>query len=328
MPFSASGTGIEFEPATRFEHSSNEPVLPLGSGLTLDRPLSADHAIDAVVRDTAARTAGYEGARTPDQWFGGPALSASAGSMVLRDGAGHVVDSLNYGGLVDPWAGEGYQARSGAGESGCSVATPGGAGPRGFAGFGAAARAPKRSAGRVVDGLDSDSNCGDFALQSVTSLAAPAAAGATNVKVASVESYRIGQTILVDTGASRETAIVANVGTPGATTAATATPVGATFIPVASLTGFGAGQSITVGSGATRETATIAGVTGGRRRFGADGGLSITVAAPLTRAHAAGAEVAGTGITLRAPLSMAHESGAQIADHAPTPGAPNRYTSK
>ena len=45
--------------------------------------------------------------------------------MVLRDAAGLVVDSLNYGGLVDPWAAEGYQAVSGAEQSGCHVPTPG-----------------------------------------------------------------------------------------------------------------------------------------------------------------------------------------------------------
>ena len=67
-------------------------------------------------------TAGYQGTPAPDQWFGGPELTTSApaafggltslkaGSMVLRDAAGLVVDSLNYGGLVDPWAAEGYQA--------------------------------------------------------------------------------------------------------------------------------------------------------------------------------------------------------------------------
>jgi hypothetical protein len=45
--------------------------------------------------------------------------------MVLRDAAGLVVDSLNYGLLVDPWAAEGYQAVSGAGQSGCRVTAPG-----------------------------------------------------------------------------------------------------------------------------------------------------------------------------------------------------------
>ena len=125
MPFSVRGTGISFEPATAFAHSSNEPVLPLGTGITLDQPLTMDHAINAVVRDQKVTTAGYQGTPAPNQWFGGPALSSRAGNMVLRDAAGNVVDGLNYGGLVDPWAAEGYQAASGAGESGCRVPSPG-----------------------------------------------------------------------------------------------------------------------------------------------------------------------------------------------------------
>src|SRR6202023_1396473 len=100
-------------------HSSNEPVQPLGTGIALDTPLAKDHAIDAVVRDGVVTAAGYQGASAPNQWFGRPALSPGAGSMVLRDAAGLVVDSLNYGGLVDPWASKGYQATSGTGESGC-----------------------------------------------------------------------------------------------------------------------------------------------------------------------------------------------------------------
>ena len=45
--------------------------------------------------------------------------------MVLRDAEGNVVDGLNYGGIVDPWAAEGYQAASGASASGCFVPSPG-----------------------------------------------------------------------------------------------------------------------------------------------------------------------------------------------------------
>src|SRR6185503_14014814 len=88
IPFSARGTGISFSPATAFAHSSNEPVLPLGTGITLDRPLARAHAIDAVVREAAVTTAGYQGAPAPNQWFGGPVLSPAAGTMVLRDAAG------------------------------------------------------------------------------------------------------------------------------------------------------------------------------------------------------------------------------------------------
>src|ERR1019366_3589309 len=110
----------------------------------------------------------------------------------------------------------------------------------------------------------------------------------------------------------------ATVGTAGATSVATATSVGATVIPVPNAIGFRDGQTITIDSGANSETAVISSV----RRFG---GTTITIAAPLTHAHAAGVQVSGTGITLTAALTRAHASGAQVTDNVPTPGAPNRY---
>jgi hypothetical protein len=326
MPFSARGTGISFQPAATFAHSSNEPIQPLGTGITLDKPLAKAHAINAVVRDAQVTTTGYQGTLAPNQWFGGPALttsaanpfggrvfSISAGNMVLRDAAGLVVDSLNYGGLVDPWAAEGYQAASGAHQSGCSVPAPASA-----RGFGPAAAETNRSAGRFPDGLDTDSNCTDFLVQPATTLAAASPAGATNIKVASVEYFAAGQTIMIDAGANRQTAVIATVGTAGATTVGAATEVGATVIPVASVEGFNNGQTITIDSGSNHETAVVVSTT----RFG---GARITVAAPLTHVHAAGAQVSGTGITLTAALTKAHAVGAQIATHVPTPGAPNQY---
>ncbi len=318
LPFSVRGTGISFQPETAFAHSSNEPVLPLGTGITLDSPLAKDHEIDAVVRDAAVTTAGYQGTPAPNQWFGGPALSPSAGNMVLRDAAGLVVDSLNYGGLVDPWAAEGYQAASGSGQSGCHVTTPGPASR--FGRFASAAGETDRSAGRFPDGADTDSNCNDFLLQAATTLPAGSAAGATNIKVASVADFAAGQKIMIDTGANLETAVIATVGTAGATTAGAATNAGATVIPVASVMGFSAGQTITIDSGANHETAVVASTS-----FFGRGGPSITVAAPLTFAHAAGAPVSGTGITLTAALTRVHAGGAQVAVNVPTPGAPNQY---
>jgi hypothetical protein len=317
LPFSAKGTGITFQPETASAHLSNEPVQPLGTGITLDRPLAKDHAIDAVVRDAVVTTSGYQGTPAPNQWFGGPALAPGAGNIVLRDAAGLVVDSLNYGLLVDPWSSEGYQAASGAGQGGCRVPSPGSAG-----GFGAATAAAttNRSAGRFPDGVDTDSNCTDFLLQPATNLPAGSAAGATNVKVASVADFAAGQTIMIDTGANRETAVIATVGTGGATTAGAATDVGATVIPVTGGFGFTPGQSITIDSGANQETAVVVAAGGGR------GGARITVAAPLTHAHAAGAQVSGSGITLTAALTKAHASGAQVVSDVPTPGAPNKYT--
>ena len=331
MPFSARGTGITFQPATAFAHSSNEPVQPLGTGITLDKPLVRAHAIDAVMRDAVVTTAGYQGTPPPRQWFGGPALSPSAGTMVLRDAAGLVVDSLNYGLLVDPWASEGYQAKSGAGESGCRVPSPG-AGRGGFGGFGGpgapSVTTPHRSAGRFPDGLDTDSNCNDFLLQPASTLSAASAAGATNIKVSSVADFVAGQTLQIDAGAALETAVIATVGTAGATTMGAATGAGATVIPVAGGMGFTAGQAITIDSGANQETAVVASigrVFGPGGPGGPGGGFTITVAEPLKSAHAAGAQVSGTGITLTAALTKAHASGAQVAVSVPTPGAPNRY---
>jgi hypothetical protein len=247
--------------------------------------------------------------------------------MVLRDSADLVVDSLNYGGLVDPWASEGYHGTSGAGESGCRVPTPG-AGRGGFGGPAApAASTPHRSAGRFPDGVDTDSNCTDFLLQPATTLSATSVAGASNIKVAGVADFGAGQTIAIDTGASLETAVIATVGTAGATTVGADTNVGATVIPVASGTGFTAGQTVTIDSGANQETAVVASATGGRggRGGGPITGATITVARPLTFAHAAGAQVSGTGITLAAALTRPHASGAQVASDIPTPGAPNKY---
>ncbi|HKX32108.1 MAG TPA: arabinofuranosidase catalytic domain-containing protein, partial [Blastocatellia bacterium] len=317
LPFAVQGTGISFQPKTTFAHSSNEPVQPLGTGVTLDKPLVKDHDINAVVRDAVVTAAGYRGTVAPNQWFGGPALSPGAGSMVLRDAAGLVVDSLNYGLLVDPWVAEGYQATSGAGQGGCRVTSPGIAG-----GFGPAAAAVvriNRSAGRFPDGLDADSNCTDFLLQPATTLPIGSAAGASQLKVGSVADFAAGQTITIDTGTSLETAVIAAVGTAGATTVRAASNLGATMIPVASAAGFSAGQTITLDSGANQETAVVAATSGGRN------GATITVTAPLKSTHAAGAQVSGSGITLTAALTKSHDSGAPVAASFPTPGTPNQY---
>jgi hypothetical protein len=326
LPFSVRGTGISFEPATAFAHSSNEPVQALGTGITLDSPLAHNHEINAAVRDAAVTTAGYQGTPAPNQWFGGPELVTNSpqfgrsitvkeGNMVLRDAAGLVVDSLNYGGLVDPWAAEGYQGVSGMNQSGCFVPAPGAsAGDNPFA----SARAVTASAGRFPDGADSDRNCTDFLTQATAALSIASAAGATNIKISSVEGFDSGQTVQIDAGANLETAVIATVGTAGATTVRTATNASATEIPVVSVTGFSEGQTITIDNGANSETAVIASI----RPWGPP---SIAVKAPLTHAHTAGTQVSGTGITFTTALTHAHASGAQVTDNVPTPGAPNRY---
>ena len=328
LPFSDRGTGISFQPATAFAHSSNEPVQPLGTGITLDRPLAHEHAINAVVRDAAVTTAGYQGTRLPDQWFGGPALATNSplfgrmlslkeGSLVLRDATGLVVDSLNYGGLADPWAAEGYQATSGVDESGCYAPAPGPAsGP-----FAATAQPFTASAGRFPDGADTGSNCTDFHTQATATLAAVSAAGATNIKVTSIKGFDVGQTIFIDTGANRESAVIASVGTAGATSMTTETSLGTNEILVPSVNGIAEGETITIDAGANAETAVVASTSSW-------GESRITLAQPLTMAHPAGTPISGTGITLNAPLARAHAIGAPITDNLPTPGAPNRFADR
>jgi hypothetical protein len=314
LPFAVRGTGISVAPATAFAHSSNEPVLALGTGIELDRPLAHNHPVDAGVAKAGMTSAGYQGP-APNQWFGGPVLAASAGSMVLRDASGHVADSLNYGLLVDPWASEGYQGVSGFGQAGCKVPSPASA-------FGggrqAAAQGIDRSAGRFPDGADSDSNCQDFHTQPATSLAAPSSIGGTTLKVAATADFAPGQSVTIDSGANLDRAVIAAVGTPGGTALALDAAAGATLLRVASVTGFSAGQRITIG-GVAGESATVLLTASGR------GGARLSLTAPLTQTHKAGEEVSGSGLTFAAPLPHAHAAGVRILGNAATPGAPNAY---
>jgi hypothetical protein len=327
LPFSDRGTGISFQPATAFAHSSNEPVQALGAGIALDRPLANGHGIHDVVRDAVVKTAGYQGTPVPDQWFGGPELTTRSpqfghsitveeGSMVLRDASGVVADSLNYGGLVDPWAAEGDQAGSGAVLSGCYVPAPGSV----FEPWSTVVTpvATNTSAGRFPDGADTDSNCTDFLTQAVATLLGTSPVGATNLKVTSSEGFRPGQTILIDPGANLETAVISTVGTAGATTLSTSTRLGATVLHTANVTGFARGQTISIDDGANSETAVVFSIRGGASP-------TITLAAPLARAHASGRQISGSGISLTSPLTRPHTTGAQVSDNLPTPGAPNQY---
>jgi hypothetical protein len=327
LPFSNRGTGISFQPATAFAHSSNEPVLPLGTGITLDSPLAKDHAVNSVVRDARVTTAGYQGTPSPNQWFGGPELTTSSplfgrtitirqGSMVLRDGVGVVVDNLNYGGLVDPWAAKGNQGVSGMEKNGC-YAPAGGGGEW----FNPSAGATNTSSGRFPDGKGSDSNCTDFLTQAAANLSAASATVATNIKVSSVAGFGVGQKIMIGIGSEMETAAIATVGSAGATSVGSATSEGATEIPVAGADGFRDGQTISIDDGPNSEEAVIASV----RRFG---GPAITVTKPLAHAHATGATISGSGITLTTATTRSHASGVPVTGNFPTPGAPNRYYGK
>ncbi len=320
------GTGITFEPATRFSHKSGDAVQALGSGITLDSPLVRSHAYGGAIINPLATTVGYQGLPAPNQWYGEP-LATSAGSIALSDASGLVlVDAMVYGSqqsnssangpITSPEIAtlEGDQS-----QGGCIVVVP-----RASSGAGV-------SRGRFPDGLDTDSNCSDFLVQSFTSLSAPSASGANNIKVSVMADFSAGQKIIIGTGTNSESAVIRTIGTTGATTVSTATQAGTKVIHVAGTEGFSTGQTITIDSDANRETAIIATVTGGRRRFGPRGTApvdSITVTLPLNKVHNVGAQVSGSGITLESPLTRAHDNGAQVASYLPTPGAPNQYFRK
>jgi hypothetical protein len=323
IDLSDAGTGIGFSPATRFPHVSGDAVQALGGGITLDRSLARSHAYGAAVVSPLDTTAGYQGPPAPNQWFGAT-LSARAGSIALLDASGSlVVDAMVYGSQQSNSSGNGTivspeiaTVEGDQGKGGCIVVAPA---PSGGPGPAAPNAAANRSVGRFPDGTDTDSNCNDFLTQATTSLSAASDAGATNIKVASVADFEAGQTILIDTGANPETAVVAEVGTAGATTVSTAIGAGETVIPVADVTGFNVGQTISIDREGSHETAVV--VSTNRR-----GNATIGVAAQLTFAHAAGAQISGSGITLAAGLNRAHASGTQVsASGPPTPGAPNQY---
>jgi hypothetical protein len=272
-------------------------------------------------------TTGYQGPPAPNQWFG-TALSIRAGSIALFDAsASVVVDAIVYGSQQSNSSANGTitspeiaTLEGDQGKGGCIVVVP--SPPRTFGPAAMTADYTNRSVGRFPDGRDSDSNCTDFMLQPSTTLATGSPSGATNIKVASVTGFAPDQAITIDTATNMEPAVIATVGTPGATTAGAPTDVGATVIPVAGAIGFTAGQSVTIGSGANHEIAVVVLATGGR------GGARITVAAPLRFAHAAGTQISGSGITLTSALTRAHGFGAQVASGAPTPGASNRIHAK
>ena len=241
---------------------------------------------------------------------------ATMGSLALMDAAGAVVvDSVDWSNSVT----SGVVISPVLAEGGCPALMPGGRGGRGGT---APPAITNLSIFRWPDGADSDSNCADFRVQAATTLPIGSAEGATNLKVASVAEFSPGQTITIDTGANRETAVVASVGSAGATTAGAPTGAGATVIPVASLTGFSVSDMIAIDTGANQETAVLVSTTGGIR---GQTTTTISVATPLKFAHATGAPVSGTGILLTAPLTRAHAGGTQVTGDVPTPGAPNQY---
>jgi hypothetical protein len=243
------------------------------------------------------------------------------------DAGGRVVDAIVYGSQQSSSSANGSITspeiavlEADQGRGGCIVVMPVPANGRG-GGPAPTQSAAGRSVGRFPDGRDADSLCTDFRIQPVTTLAAPSSLGVTNIKVSSIADFRAGQTLVIDTGVNVETAIIATVGTAGATTIGVATAAGETVIPVAGTAGFVIGQMITIDNGANQEAAVVMSIAGGGR----GGGATMTVAMPLRFTHPVASQLSGSGMTLNTSLTRAHAGGAPVASSPPTPGTANRY---
>lgn len=143
-----------------------------------------------------------------------------------------------------------------------------------------------------------------------TTLAAPARAGDTNIKVASTGGIAVGAKLTIDPDGTPETVTVTAVGTGPSgftpTLVAAANP-GDTNVKVNFTFGMTAGDVMRIDTGANVEFATIQSVgTAGT------GGTGVTFTAPLSLPHAVGAPALdlGTGVTFTPALTGAHAYGA------------------
>jgi PKD domain-containing protein/peptidase M28-like protein len=152
-----------------------------------------------------------------------------------------------------------------------------------------------------------------YSQTNVTSLSAPVLAGASNIRLLNVQGTGLGagQTVVIDPLGTPEVRTITN--NPGAatvpTTLAAAAAIGDTNVKVVSTAGMAANRPLVIDTGASQEIATI-------QTVGSAGpaGTGVTVSAPLTKAHAAGAELydAGAGGNLNQPLSASHTLGALV----------------
>ena len=144
-----------------------------------------------------------------------------------------------------------------------------------------------------------------------TTLAAPVAAGAKTLNLASVNGILPGTAVLIDQAGEHEVKTVATQGTSArtATTLAAAASAGDTTIKVASVSNMVAGERISVDTGANQELGSV-------KTVGTAGasGTGVTLDQPLAKAHASGAAAQdlGTGITLSSPVAKDYAAGTTV----------------
>ncbi|MBO0867297.1 MAG: glycoside hydrolase family 3 C-terminal domain-containing protein [Micromonosporaceae bacterium] len=148
---------------------------------------------------------------------------------------------------------------------------------------------------------------------SVSTLGEAAGSGATTILVGSVAGMVAGSKLVIGPAGTPETVTVTNVGTGQQipTTLAADAAAGDPVIKVASVANIVAGERIRLDAAgsANQEFATVQAVG----TAGADG-TGVTLAAPLTKPHAAGAvaQDLGSGVTFAPPLSKDHAGGAAV----------------
>ena len=165
---SCPGTGVSFEPATRFAHVSGEAVQPLGTPYKLDKPLKSDVAAYDVANIVIC-----DGGPGFDYDIFGYAPFQTAGSIALVDPAtGAVLDAIVYGSQQSNSSANGTIASpelatlEGVQDGGGCIAVL----PQIRPSFrpGASESLPLyRSLVRYPDGADTDNLCRDFRLSSL-----------------------------------------------------------------------------------------------------------------------------------------------------------------
>jgi alpha-L-rhamnosidase len=153
-----------------------------------------------------------------------------------------------------------------------------------------------------------------------TALAAPVAAGDTNIPVASVSGYTVGAPLTIDTGSAQESTTISSVGTAAgaATTLFASAASGATNVKVASTSGMTVRQQIGIGSGTDFEERSIANV--------GTAVVSTTLFAPAS-AGATNIKVASTsGLVAGAVLSIDSTGGSPETATIQTVGTQGRNT--
>ena len=250
--------------------------------------------------------------------------------MVLRDAAGLVVDSLNYGGLVDPWAAEGYQGTSPG--SGSCVAAPS-AGGRRLRRAGRSGRRARSERGPLPGRRRHRQQLQRFPVADRHRLwrliRPPARTISKSPAWQTLPPARRLLLIRARTARPPSSRRLARRAAPRWALPPTwARPL--SLSPARQALAPARPSPLTVARTSRRRLsppspAAVAVAGAALAAVGWRWRQPITVAAPLTIAHAVGAQVSGTGITFTTALTKAHASGAQVGSSGPTPGAPNQF---